>query len=204
MHPLVRIACLVAFAIALQFLQWPTFAVVFVLLGGLLAWRGFAVFLVLLRRARWLLLSMLLIYAFSTPGEYIPRMPDAWAPTYEGLRAGGLQMARLVAMLAALSLLLATSNREDIMAGIYLLLQPLRPLGLDPERFAARLWLTLHYVETMPKGVFHRLRQQGWRLEDILHEEVERPDSIHLQFPAFRLTDALLLAGLPLALWWLL
>lgn len=195
---------MVAFAIALQFLQWPTFAVVFVLLGGLLACRGFAVFLVLLRRARWLLLSMLLIYAFSTPGEYIPHMPDAWAPTYEGLRAGGLQMARLVAMLAALSLLLATSNREDIMAGIYLLLQPLRPLGLDPERFAARLWLTLHYVETMPKGVFHRLRQQGWRLEDILHEEVERPDSIHLQFPAFRLTDALLLAGLPLALWWLL
>lgn len=203
MHPLVRILCLVAFAIALQLMKWPLLAIVGVALAILLRWRGAPVFLSLLRRARWLMLSILLIYAYATPGEFVAGMPDWIAPTHEGLQTGAVQMGRLMAMLAALSLLLAVSSREDIMAGVYLLLQPLRPLGFDPERFSARLWLTLHYVETMPKGIFHRLRQYGWRLEEILQEAAEEPDKVEMRFPAFRMMDYAVLIALPLVLWWL-
>ncbi len=201
MHPLVRILCLVAFAISLQFVRWPALLLVCGLLALLLAWHGLPIFLKLARRARWLLLSILLIYAYATPGEYIPRVPDLIAPTYEGLRAAAMQMGRLLAMLAALSVLLASSSREDVMVGVYLLLQPLRPLGLDPERFSARLWLTLHYVETMPKGVLHRLREQGWRLDDVLQENVERPAVVEMQFPGFTAADAGVLLLIPLMVW---
>lgn len=203
MHPLVRILCLIVFAIALQWLKWPILAVVGVMLTILLFWRGASIFLALLRRTRWLMLSILLIYAYATPGEFVAGMPDWIAPTNEGVQTGLIQIGRLAAMLAALSLLLATSNREDIMAGVYLLMQPLRLLGVDPERFSVRLWLTLHYVETMPKGIFQRLRQHDWRLEDILQEAVERPDSVQMRFPALRPTDYIVLLLLPVLLWWL-
>ena len=203
MHPLVRIVCLVAFAVALQLVHWQLLATACLVLPVLLVWRGNAIFLVLLRRARWLMLSILLIYAFATPGEYLPGFPDYAAPTYEGLRTGIVQMARLAAMLGALSLLLATSSREDIMVGVYLLLQPLRVLKLAPERFSARLWLTLHYVETMPKGVLLRLRQHGWRLEDILQEDVERPEVVQMRFPKFHWYDAMVLLLLPVLFWML-
>jgi energy-coupling factor transport system permease protein len=204
MHPFVRIVCLIAFAVALQFVGWRALAGACVLLAAMLMWRGLPVFLKLLRRARWLLLSILLIYAYATPGEYLPRLPDIVAPTYEGLRTAAMQMGRLGAMLAALSVLLASSTREDIMVGVYLLLQPLRPFGLDPERFAARLWLTLHYVETMPQGVFRRLREHGWRLDDVLQENVERPASVQMLFPKFSAVDVVVLLMLPLAAWLLI
>jgi energy-coupling factor transporter transmembrane protein EcfT len=202
MHPFVRIVCLIAFAVMLQLVQLPSLAVAGALLLIALVWRGAPTFYILLRRARWLLLSILLIYAYATPGEYLPSLPDYLAPTYEGLQAGLMQMGRLAAMLAALSLLLASSSREDIMVGVYLMLLPLRPIGIAPERFAARLWLTLHYVETMPPGVLRRLRQHGWCLQTALQEAAgERPDSVQLQFPKFQLMDILVLMLLPPLFW---
>jgi len=201
MHPLIRIICLIAFAILLQLVPWPVLSAAGALLSVALAWRGASTFYVLMRRARWLLLSIILIYAYATPGEYLPGLVEQLAPTYEGLQAGLMQMGRLAAMLAALSVLLASSSREDIMVGVYLLLQPLRPLGIAPERFAARLWLTLHYVETIPPGVFQRLRQHGWRLETALEEADERPDIVQLQLPGFRMIDVAVLILLPALFW---
>jgi len=201
MHPLIRIICLIAFAILLQLVPWSVLGAAGALLLMALVWRGASIFYVLMRRARWLLLSILLIYAYATPGEYLPGLADYLAPTYEGLQAGLMQMGRLAAMLAALSVLLALSSREDIMVGVYLLLQPLRLLGIAPERFAARLWLTLHYVETIPPGVFQRLRQHGWRLETALQEADERPDTVQLQLPGFHMIDVLVLILLPALFW---
>jgi energy-coupling factor transport system permease protein len=202
MHPFVRIVCLISFAIALQLMRWQLLFAADVLLLIGLAWCGAHAFQLLIRRARWLLLSILLIYAYATPGEYLPWIPDAFAPSYEGLQAGLTQMGRLASILAALSILLATSSREDIMIGIYLLLQPFRMLGVSPERFATRLWLTLHYVETMPSGVVSKLRQDGWRLESIL-QDGEQPNSVQIQFPRFRVYDALVLMLLPSIFWML-
>jgi energy-coupling factor transport system permease protein len=202
MHPFIRIVCLIAFAAMLQLMKLPALAAAWVMLMMALSWRGASTFYMLLRRARWLLLSILLIYAYATPGEYLPDLADYLAPTYEGLQAGLLHIGRLTAMLAALSLLLASSIREDIMVGVYLMLRPLRPMGIAPERFAARLWLTLHYVETMPPGVLRRLRQQGWGLQTALQAAaVERPDSVQLQFPKFGLMDILALISLPPLFW---
>jgi len=157
-------------------------------------------FILLVRRARWLLLSIALIYAYATPGEFVAGVPDALAPSYEGLRDGGIQALRLVAMLAALSVLLASSSRAQIMAGIYQLLRPLRCLGLPPERFAARLWLTLHYVEHMPPGTLKTLRENHWNI-GVLQMQNSAPEHIVLEFSHWHWLDVLVVLLLPL-LWW--
>lgn len=159
-------------------------------------------FLLLLKRARWLLLSIVLIYAYATPGEYIPNIPDTLAPTYEGLQGGVMQALRLALMLAALALLLATSSRAQFMAGIYQLLRPFRFLGAQPERFAARLWLTLHYVEHMPPGTLKSLRQKGWNLS-ALEPLDDGPEQVVLEFAGWHWPDYLVMVLLPVV-WWVI
>lgn len=200
LNPTVRIISLIAFAAMLQRMQALPLAVC----SGLLLLAVILIravdFLRLLRRARWLLLSIMLIYAYATPGEFVSRIPDALAPTYEGLRDGGMQALRLAVMLAALSVLLATSSRAQIMAGIYQLLKPFRLFGLSPERFAARLWLTLHYVEHMPPGTLKKLRQQHWNIH-ALQSLDSGPEHITMSFLRWHWLDVLAILMLPL-LWW--
>ncbi|MBC7755686.1 MAG: hypothetical protein H7Z20_03415 [Bdellovibrio sp.] len=100
-----------------------------------------------LKRFKWFFLVMLGIFAFNTPGEHIAGWPLAISPTYEGLLAGGTQTLRICLMLAALSLIINGNTRQQLISGFYFIFSPLKILGLAVERFAARLWLTLHYVE---------------------------------------------------------
>jgi energy-coupling factor transport system permease protein len=169
---------------------------------GLLYYRA-SVFWRLLRRVRWLLLFLLLIFAFNTPGEYVKQWPldvgQAFAPTYEGLSAGLLQTAKLCIMLAGLALLLATTNRENLIAGFYLLASPLRIIKLSPERFAARLWLTLHYVEQAPKtaveknGVRQHISDRISELSMLESHINGAPEHIQLMLPDLTWRDMLVL-----------
>ena len=58
---------------------------------------GFRRWLGLMYRARWLLLTLWLILAYNAPGD--AWLDQSWAPTYEGMAEGGLQVARLSVML---------------------------------------------------------------------------------------------------------
>lgn len=110
-------------------------------------------FFKLARRLKWFFIVMWIIYAFNTPGEHWQKWPFIIAPTLEGMQAGGAQLLRILVMLSALSLMFACNNREQQVSGFYFLLKPLQWVGFDIERFAARLWLTMHYVETQPSLV---------------------------------------------------
>ena len=152
----------------------------------------------LVRRTRWIMLSLLLIYAYSTPGHALPESFGVFGPTREGLLDGALQLTRLLAALAALAILLERLHRLQLIAGLYTLFAPLRWLGLSRERFAVRLSLTLHYAEVA------MLRGKGsWRdtLNGLFepHGETTR----HMEFPLHRfgIGDAMLL-GLALLLLW--
>lgn len=104
----------------------------------------------LLRRARWLLLTLLLVLAWGVPGEPLWEQAGRIAPTYEGLAEAGTQVGRLVLVLAAVASLLETTPIERLMAGAHVLLRPLAGLGLDINRAVVRLSLALHYAEQMP------------------------------------------------------
>jgi len=118
------------------------------------AWR-------LLYRARWLLLILLLSYAYTLPGELVWPRAGGFSPTEAGLQAGGVRILRLSLMLVALAVLLSSTARARLIYGLYCLARPLALLGLDRRALAVRLGLTLAYVEQTPQSTswLQRLRQ---------------------------------------------
>ncbi len=192
LHPSVRIILLLGLGAAVQLLQWPGLAVTTTMLAALLLYFRAVLLFKILRRARWLLIFLLLIYAYTTPGEYLRGFQSDFLPTYEGITSGMLQITRLILVLAGLALLLVTTRREGIMAGTYLLLRPLRLLRFAPERFAARLWLTLHYVEQTPLPRGQALRH----LLENFHSDLELANDMEkvvIDLPRFGWQDALAL-----------
>jgi len=104
-------------------------------------------FIQLVRRTRWIVLSLLLVFSYSTPGLPLFDSFGMFSPSYEGLEEGLLQLTRFLATLASLAMVLDRLHRQQLMAGLYTLLAPLLWLGLSRERLAVRLALTLHYAE---------------------------------------------------------
>jgi Cobalt transport protein len=107
-------------------------------------------FFKLLRRVRLLILVLFGVTLLMTPGAAL--LPE-WGlhPTEEGLLLGVTQLLRLVGMLAAVTLLLDTTDDRSLAAGTLALLQPLAGKRQWPERAVARLLLVFHYLETAPK-----------------------------------------------------
>ncbi len=147
LHPAARILIWLAFALFLPWLGLTATIAAALLLFPLLLTRCRGQFVKLLRRTRWLLLSIFLIYSLATPGESLFEPLGAFSPTAEGLHAGFMQAWRLAVMLAGLSLLLALTPGKQLMGGLYCLLRPWRRLGVASDRIAARVWLTLYYAE---------------------------------------------------------
>lgn len=107
-------------------------------------------FLLLLRRVRLLILVLFVVTLLMTPGA---ALFPAWGlyPTEEGIALAITQLLRLIGMLAAVSLLLDTTNDRELAAGSLALLQPLAGKRQWPERAVARLLLVFHYLESSPK-----------------------------------------------------
>ena len=201
-HPATRLLLLGLLAVAVQQLRPLALGLLGFSLVAVALWCAPRLLKKMLYRTRWLLLTMLLVFAFTTPGEYVPGWPLDSAPTYEGLASGLWQATRLVIMLAGLAWMLGVSSRDDLMAGIFLLLRPLRWLGLSPQRFSARLWLTLHYVEQMPQ----RNKSWSWDQLDALSmaPDAAPPQSLYLPMVRFSVLDGFCWLGIALALAWLL
>lgn len=147
-HPAVLILLWVGLVFAMQSLH----AQVLLLAGAVLAAAALklsaARFYTLLRRTRWIMFSLLLIYGYATPGEAVWLQGGVFSPTQQGLLDGLLQLCRLAFALAGLSIVLSLLSQQQLIGGLYVLAYPLRYLGLSRERIAVRLALTLHYAET--------------------------------------------------------
>jgi len=104
-------------------------------------------FIQLFLRTRWIILSLMLIYAYITPGQPLSDMLGMFSPSREGLTDGVQQLARLLAALAGLAILQKRMHRLQFVSGLHTLFTPLQCLGLSSERLAVRLELTLFYAE---------------------------------------------------------
>ena len=152
-------------------------------------------FLRSIKRFKWFFLVMIVIFAFNTPGEHLAAWPFSISPTYEGLMAGLTQTLRICVMLAALSLIIAANTRQQLISGFYFIFSPFKYLGLEVERFAARLWLTLHYVElqrnnNVNQDSIGRLKEMTNLQSNPIDEEV----SIQFKMPQFSLIDYAVIA----------
>lgn len=103
----------------------------------------------LLRRSRWLLLTMLLMFGWLTPGTPLASIPGA---SQEGLLLAAENLARLLIALSTVALLLSVLGPPELVAGMRSLLAPLAWLNISRDRIAVRLALTLNEVES-PQAV---------------------------------------------------
>jgi energy-coupling factor transporter transmembrane protein EcfT len=150
MHPFVKILLFIFALLLMSFLSDAYLLLSMSLfLCSYATWLARSGFLRVVKRMKWLFISIFFIYAFGTPGQYIQYVPASIAPTFEGCLLGGVQVAKLLIALATLSILFATSSKNQLMIGLHLLLSPLNLLGLNTRRFTARLLLTLDYVEEL-------------------------------------------------------
>ena len=151
LHPATLLLGWLSLAIALQWLPLPA------LLGAALiifptAWY-FAQrrCLLLLRRARWLLVSIALLFSLATPGSALPEPLGSIGLTHEGGIAAITHVLRLSLLLALLAQLLEYLSIPQLIGGLYLLLAPLGE-KLGRSRIALRLLLVLEYVEQNDKA----------------------------------------------------
>jgi hypothetical protein len=102
----------------------------------------------LVRRTRLLVLVLLLLYAFATPGApLLPQWPF-FSPTAEGLSLGLAQAWRLLLALLALSVLLRVLGLAGLATGLFALLRPFAWVGFPVDRFTVRLVLALDFARS--------------------------------------------------------
>ena len=157
------------------------------MLAGLaLSWApaAFRRWLDLTYRARWLLLTLWLIMAYNAPGD--AWLDQSWAPTYEGMAEGSLQVARLSVLLLWLAWLFVRLGRELLVSAVWGLLQPARTLGLEVERLVVRLSLVLENLQApQERGAWRRMLR-------VEMQDVVGPDAVHMTEMPWRLRDTLL------------
>ena len=108
----------------------------------------------LLRRVRFLILAILVLFAGFTPGEaLLPALPEL-SPSREGLVLAAEHVGRLVAVVLCVALLLEGLPVSRLVGGLHALLRPLGRLGLPRERLAVRLMLVLRYVDSAPAAAW--------------------------------------------------
>lgn len=187
-HPASLLLTWLGFALVLQWLSLPWLMFLSLASVGLSLWSAFERSRNLFRRSRWLLLSLLVLFVFVTPGEFLPGVWGRLGLTYEGLRQAAEQLGRLLAMLSSLALLHQHLGTQGLLSGFHWLLAPF------PWRRATvvRLLLVLDFVE--------QKRRLGWR-EWLLPEgeQAASPEVFVLAVPPLLARDRLLM-GLLLAI----
>lgn len=134
----------------------------------------------LLKRSRWLLLSIVVLFALFTPGIYL------LAPaTREGVQLAAEHTLRLTAMLLGLALLHERLGTQGMLGGLYWWLAPFA----HRQTLIVRLMLVLEFVES------DSLPWQEW-----LAARDDGADTLEIEIVALRAIDWLLLTLLALML----
>jgi energy-coupling factor transporter transmembrane protein EcfT len=144
LHPATLILTWGAVLVTVLSLQPPLLyaSVVVMLMSGFLFSRHAV--LLLLRRSRWLLLSIVLLFGWMTPGMPVSAVPGL---TDAGLSQALLHTARLLGSLAWVALLLDRMAFSQMLSGFHSLLSPLAWCGLNVNRAVLRLALTMEKLK---------------------------------------------------------
>jgi len=171
-HPLIRVSALLVFIVGLAFAR-PLFLTtgtgLLLVLYSVTGFPGLARLLQMTLRLRWLLLAILLVYGWWTPGNDLFPFMGAWSPTSEGVVAGLLRIFSLLLIVAAVHLLLQLTSRSELLPAI---MQAIRPVTTETarSRLAVRILLTLEAVTKVQLLVSDALKQrplQDYSLETL-------------------------------------
>lgn len=105
----------------------------------------------LLRRIRFLLLAIIVVFAGFTPGEVLVTSWPELSPSREGVVLALEHAGRLLCVVFCVSILMQALPSNRLVGGLYALLRPFEVIGFPADRVAVRTLLVLNYVDT--KGV---------------------------------------------------
>jgi energy-coupling factor transport system permease protein len=187
-HPAIQILIWITLSITAQALSAPGLLLMAVALFFVAAKLDSRQLFSLIRRTRWILLSLLLVYAYSTPGTALVTELGRYSPTLEGLSDGLMQLGRLLSMLSGLAILLSLLTQAQFISGIYALAYPLNWFGGSRERVAVRLALTLQYAEPAMRDTAADWKQA---IGDALQPPDEAGQQVMLDRIAIKAADGL-------------
>jgi len=160
-HPLIRVVALLVFVTGLALARPALLSAGFGLLLLLNILTGFPAPAVLLRmvlRLRWLLLAILLVYGWWTPGISLLPAIGSWSPTTDGLVIGFSRILSLVLIVAAVHLLLQVTSRSELLPAIMQLIRPVTTQAVR-ERLAVRILLSVEAVSRVQSLVSDTLKE---------------------------------------------
>lgn len=152
LHAATKILIWLMLAISMQWLSLLALSTLSVVLLLLILYTKAYNFIFLLRRSKWLMLSLCLIYGLATPGEPMVTWLGLMSPSIQGVQSGMLQIWRLTLLLAGLSLVFVATAEESLISGLYVILKPLALIGINAEQISLRVWLTLIYAKKLSKN----------------------------------------------------
>lgn len=211
MHPVIRIASVAAVAsalIGLPAVELLALLALLALMSARVSGDGGRDLLRSLWRMRWLFLALAVIYVAFTPGEPVhPALPGI---SREGLAEGSRRALVLAVLLVSARLLMTSTAPDRIAAALVWLMQPLRILRFDPQRFGLRLAYALQGVSRIRPVLEAARRQHPQSLMDaaaaaIAHVEREalNDSQVPAQLPVLA-APPLWQWSLPIALFWVL
>lgn len=149
MHPVIRIVSFLILAGYVAFGGKYEIALGFVLVLGVVLYRrlqSIELSTRIIKRMRWLFLSILVVYLWFTPGEPILPVESGLMPTIEGLQTGLLRVLSLVLIIFAVNYFISTIARNRLVEAIVWLLYPLNWITIDTRQLALRIALTLELI----------------------------------------------------------
>lgn len=177
---------LIAVAI-LQSLDGVALLVAVLCCGAGALYRAGAKCLRLLKRIRYLLVAIIVLFAFFTPGQALfidfPRL----SPSLEGIRLALEQAGRILTVVFCVAVLMQHLSTNRLIGGIYALLRPFATLGVPTERIAVRIMLTLRNVDA---DIPHDWRR--W----LMAVDADLPGVVNITRERFSAIDRLVVATL--------
>lgn len=187
MHPGAALFLWVALVILLQAVSGLALWLLAGLWVGVAAWVSPSNLRRLGRRIRFLLLAVLILFAWMTPGQALVPFWTAFGPSREGAILAFEHGLRLVGVVALVALLLGRGGRDFVVSGLYALMAPCSLVGLSRDRLAIRLLLVLRNAEDRPAG--------GWRHWLDSPMEVGETEPLHVRRIALRGRDWMVVAA---------
>lgn len=149
MHPVIRIACFILLVMGLAMSKWLLYFSSLPLLILFWHYANWQSLLQLLKRLRWLLVSLFILHLWFHGADV------NLIPSQTSLLIAIEKTFVLILMITTAHLLLVVTPIDDLIAAIQWWFKPFNLLGFNPQKLAIRLALTLETLNHV-----HELYQQ--------------------------------------------
>lgn len=152
----------------------------------------------LLRRIRYLLLAIIVLFAGFTPGEAIFANYPVLSPSREGVWLAIEHAGRVLAVVFCVAMMMEWLPSRRLVGALYALMRPFESIGFPAARVAVRTLLVLEHVDSE--------RKSDWRdWLAVSDDSVQEP--IQIKREVMRLFDWTVLCGVmmivPIWMTWL-